>query len=63
MSQHQFTSHLRRELVELNSIIDRKIVRGRDYRTEAQRHKEILRSLSRIKRRNSLSLNLFSFFF
>lgn len=63
MSQHQFASHLRRELVELNSIIDRKIVRGRDYRAEAQRHKEILRSLSQMKQRNSLSLNILSFFF
>lgn len=62
MSQHQFASHLRRELTELNSIIDRKIVRGRDYRAEAARHKEIMRSLSRMERGRSLSFNLLSFF-
>jgi len=63
MSQYQFASHLRRELDELNSIIDRKIVRGRDYRTEAARHKAILRSLSRVQKQHAFSLNFLSFFF
>lgn len=63
MSQHQFAYHLRRELEQLNSIIDRKIVRGRDYRAEAARHKEILRSLTRMKKQRTLSLNFLSFFF
>ena len=63
MSHYQFASHLRRELEQLNSIIDRKIVRGRDYRVEATRHRELLRSLSRMKKQRSFSLNFLSFFF
>lgn len=63
MSQNQFASNLRRELSELNTIIDRKIVRGRDYKREAARHKAVLRALSQLRQQQSFSLNLFSFFF
>lgn len=61
MSKHDYLSLLRRELDEVNISIDRKIVRGRAYRSEARRHKEILSTLSRIETRPRTGF--FSFFF
>ena len=50
MSQQKLEKVLRRELAELNEIIDRKIVRGLSYAREAKRHKFVLSSLSNIRR-------------
>lgn len=47
MSQKQFKKAIELEIEHLNSLIDKKIIRGVDYREEAIRHRELLRSLKR----------------
>ncbi len=50
MSKYRAERALRRELENLNEIIDQKIIRGLSYAREARRHKFILRSIWHIKR-------------
>ncbi len=61
MSKHQFVSSVCKEIDELNTAIDRRIVRGRAYRDLARRHKELTRKLNSLERRNGHGI--FSFFF
>jgi hypothetical protein len=43
MNQHQFTQHVEQELSSLNWVIDEKIIQGISYKSEAKRHRELLR--------------------
>ena len=50
MSKYNLEKILKKELAEINELIDQKIVRGLSYSKEARRHRYILQSLSRIRR-------------
>lgn len=50
MSKYNLEKILKKELAEINELIDQKIVRGLSYSKEARRHKYILQSLSRVRR-------------
>lgn len=56
MSKHQFVSSVRREIDELNTAIDRRIVRGREYRDLSRRHKELTRTLRMFERKNRMGI-------
>lgn len=69
MSKQNFEKALRDELEILNDTIDRKIIKGLPYSTEARRHKMILSRILDIRRNQSRSggffksFSLTSFFF
>jgi transcription antitermination factor NusA-like protein len=48
MSKHALHKEIKNELCKLNDRIDRKIIKGQSFRTEARRHKELLITLSRL---------------
>lgn len=50
MSKYNLEKILKKELAEINELIDQKIVRGLSYSKEARRHRYILQSLSRVRR-------------
>lgn len=50
MTQRNLERNLKKQLDNLNDIIDRKIVRGLPYSKEAREHKYILTRLSNLKR-------------
>ncbi|MDQ5928014.1 MAG: hypothetical protein QG633_452 [Patescibacteria group bacterium] len=50
MSQHQYQHRLENELDSLNSLIDEKIIRGLSYRSEAKRHKMLIRQARQMRR-------------
>lgn len=52
MSNYNLEKSLRRELVNLNEQIDRKIIRGVSYAKEAHQHKLVLSSLARLRQRS-----------
>jgi hypothetical protein len=63
MSQKQFKKAIELEIEHLNSLIDKKIIRGVDYREEAIRHRELLRSLKRFNERSMFGFGkVLSFF-
>lgn len=62
MSQTQYLKMLEREIQKLNKVIDRKIVRGEDYRKEARDHKLILKRV-RFHTRKSIMHRLIHLFF
>ncbi len=49
MNQHQFKKRIEAELEALNWTIDEKIIQGISYRSEAKRHKELLRWARRLR--------------
>lgn len=49
MSKETLSHEIARELEKLNDTIDRKIIKGRPYHKEAQRHKELSITLERIR--------------
>jgi hypothetical protein len=56
MSKYQIAREVQKELEVLNKRIDRKILRGISYMTEARRHKMLLSQLAHLNRHNSLGL-------
>ncbi len=50
MNKQNLEKALKRELVVLNEVIDRKIIRGLSYSNEAKRHKFILQSIDNLRR-------------
>lgn len=42
MKRREMVRAIKRELVELNALIDTKIIRGQSYQREARRHKLLL---------------------
>ncbi len=50
MSKYRAEKALRRELENLNEVIDHKIIRGLAYGREARRHKFVLRSIWHLRR-------------
>ena len=65
MSKDQFRQALLSEIDRINEKIDQKIVRGRPYRKEAQRHKLLLAKLSYLtseQQKLPFSSRLFSLF-
>jgi len=60
MSKRQYTSVIRRQLNELNAAIDRRILRGRNYRDLARKHRELTRTLRTLERGRT---GIFSLFF
>ncbi len=50
MTKQNLEKALKKELQDLNEIIDRKIIRGLSYSKEARRHKYVLSSLANIRR-------------
>jgi hypothetical protein len=52
MSQKQYVKMLEREIEKLNRVIDRKILKGEDYRKEARDHKLILKKIRYNTKRN-----------
>lgn len=69
MSKQNFEKALRDELEILNDTIDRKIIKGLPYATEARRHKMILSQILDIRRKQQRggwflrSFGFTSFFF
>ena len=61
MSKQNLERALKRELIMINEIIDRKIVRGISYAQEARRHKYILSSIRRMRQGSSWFGGRFSF--
>ena len=55
MSKHTFVKELRKEIAHLNEEIDRQIIRGRSYKSLAERHKVLVRKLSTVTRYPSSS--------
>lgn len=53
MSKQNVEKALKKELRVLNEIIDARIIRGLSYAKEARRHKEILSTLSNLRRNSS----------
>lgn len=51
MTQHQYQHRLESELDSLNSLIDEKIIRGLSYRSEAKRHKMLIKQARQMRRR------------
>ncbi len=49
MSKNTLTKEIIRELEKLNDTIDRKIIKGLSYKTEAKRHRELTETLHRIR--------------
>lgn len=60
MSQGEHTIAISYEIERLNQIIDKKIIRGVNYRAEAKKHRELLRLLKRDRRQFSFG-KMFSF--
>ena len=58
MSQKQYVKMLEKEMEKLNRVIDRKILRGEDYRKEARDHKLILKKI-RYNTKRSILQRLF----
>lgn len=58
MTRHQYLHLLENELAALNATIDRKIIAGLGYNSEARRHKRLL-GLTREFKRKSLMQKLF----
>ncbi len=52
MSQREYLKIVERELQRINKVIDRKILRGEDYKREARDHKLLLKKV-RFARRQS----------
>jgi hypothetical protein len=51
MSREKLVKTLNSEIREINEIIDMKVIRGVSYRTEAKRHKLLVRMLQDVNRR------------
>ncbi len=60
MSKYNLEKSLRKELSQLNDIIDEKILRGYSYAREAKRHKFILSRIQEIKRKSKSGTNWLS---
>lgn len=60
MSKQNFEKALRDELEVLNETIDRKIIKGLAYASEAKRHKKILSQILEIRRKSTRSGHWFS---
>ncbi len=58
MSKHQLKKELQREIVKVNKAIDRRIVRGLPYTTEARHHKILLARLSILNRSSWLARSM-----
>ena len=56
MSKKTLSSEIRKELARLNDRIDRKIIRGLDFRKDARRHRELLATLKRIDLESATSV-------
>jgi hypothetical protein len=54
MSKRALTHEIRKELDRLNDRIDRKIVKGERFDTEARRHRELLATLHRVEADSSM---------
>ncbi|OHA18189.1 MAG: hypothetical protein A2664_01825 [Candidatus Taylorbacteria bacterium RIFCSPHIGHO2_01_FULL_46_22b] len=54
MSQREHNKAVISELQKINEMIDRKIIRGENYRMESKRHFELLRMLKRARSRWNL---------
>ena len=61
MSKHQIVKELRREISNLNRIIDMAIIRGVSYRDEARRHKFLVAQLARLQPRRHSIFSTFNF--
>ena len=55
MSEKKYVQALNEEIVNLNKIIDRKIMHHHDYRREAHKHKILLAQIRRNNARSSVS--------
>lgn len=55
MSQQQYQLRIEQEIDSLNWVIDEKIAQGISYRSEARRHRELIRQVRRLRRRPMLS--------
>jgi|GEM_PF-1890107 len=58
MSKTTLTKEIHKELEKLNDRIDRKIIQGRSYDKEAQRHRELMATLRRISEENGIPIRL-----
>ena len=54
MSKEKLVKTLSSEIKEINEVIDMKVIRGLSYRTEAKRHKLLVRMLQDVNRRVQL---------
>ena len=54
MSKEKLAKTLSSEIKEINEVIDMKVIRGLSYRTEAKRHKLLVRMLQDVNRRIQL---------
>jgi hypothetical protein len=52
MSQKEYLKIIERELSRINKIIDSKILRGEEYKKEAQNHKLLLKKIRFIQRKS-----------
>ncbi|MCI0565640.1 hypothetical protein L0Y46_00425 [bacterium] len=50
MSKRKLVHMLKDEIWHINAEIDRKIIRGLPYRTDARRHRELLSQLRRLQK-------------
>jgi uncharacterized Rmd1/YagE family protein len=62
MSQNQYLKMLEKEIQKINKVIDRKIMRGEDYRREARDHKLMVRRMSYHTRRTFAQRMIHLFF-
>jgi hypothetical protein len=60
MTHQQYQQYIEREISSLNMLIDEKILHGLSYRSEARRHRELIRQ-ARKMRRQPLMLRMLSF--
>lgn len=52
MSRNQLIRTIRKEIRDLNWVIDMKIVKGMSYRREARRHKLLLMQLNHLSKKS-----------
>ncbi|MES2471130.1 MAG: hypothetical protein V4526_02785 [Patescibacteria group bacterium] len=60
MSKHTLIKELRKELNKLNAEIDMRIIRGKSYKRESQRHKFIVSQLKALQRQPEVSMGWLS---
>ena len=60
MSKQNLEKALRRELENINDIIDQKIIKGVPYVREARRHKTLLSTIASLHRGSRMSSGWFS---
>jgi hypothetical protein len=59
MSKQNLEKELKKEIISLNDIIDRKIIKGISYARESRRHKFLVNQLNAIHRERAMQSGWF----